>query len=107
VALDYKPGTPEVQVYSVKHLDSLIQREKYLFRLVVRDVSNNHDVVLTVRPKGFFANWNEYSKMSDFGYDMLSHVLSEWHGKYNATVYCLDPHWSAHEIAQEILEWGT
>ncbi len=107
MSIDFKPGTPEVQVYSVKHLDSLIHREKYLFRLVVRDTHAGHDVVLTVRPKGFFADWSEHSRMSDFGYDMLVHVLGEWRGMYNTTVYCLDPHWSAHEIAQEILEWGT
>src|SRR5208337_3321761 len=106
MSIDVKPGTPEVEVYSVKHLDSLIQREKHLFRHVVRDVVGR-DIVMTVRPKGFFANWTEHAQESDFGYDMLSHILGEWHGKYNATIYCIDPCWSAHEIAQEILEWGT
>lgn len=105
--IDFKIGTPEVQVYSVKHLDDLIKREKHIFRLMVRDHGAGHDICLTVRPKGFFANWTEHTRESDFGYDMLSHVLGEWQGKYNATVYCIDPDWSAHEIAQEISVWGT
>ena len=108
MSIDIKPGTPEVEVYSVKHLDNLIKREKYLFRLVVHDMHKSIGIVMTVRPKDFFVYGATSSKMqSDFGYDMLSHILGEWHGKYNATIYCIDPCWSAHEIAQEILEWGT
>jgi hypothetical protein len=114
--LDVRPGTPFVRVYSVKHLDSLIQREKHIFQLIMNDrppgpsqvrPDGTHEVVMTVRPKGFFASWSAECRQSDFGYELLSRVLGDWKGKYDVTVYCFDPDWSAHEIAQEILEWGT
>ena len=116
MSVDVIPTTPKVRVYSKRHLDDLIRRGMYLFRLTVADPGSSlddtpwdimHEINLTVRPKGFYADWSEHSQMSDFGYDMLSHILDEWKDKYNVAVYCLDSHWSAHEIAQETAEWGT
>lgn len=99
----------DVRVQSLEHLQSLLKRDLYEYRLEAEVGRESRSIKLYFQYRklapGCTLQLDDPNALTDnFGYDICIRILND-PAKYMAKVFCLVD-WSAHDVAEETAQWG-